>query len=198
MSEVKLSAERLAELEGDAVVFAAAPKFLQDVYVITRGFKEGKALTSAQRISPLFAEEPVVLGKVLRRGSQPMRLTQVEYKAGEARLLALEKAGAINIKRPENNMKPCEKCGQVPCGQGGDFKCPACGLPLVFDPEALPTAAVPVVPVTPPSEPVANVPPELPPAPVEEKKPEEEKEEPKTEISESLETSKSSGKKKKA
>lgn len=104
-------------------------------YIITRGFQEGKALTNAQRASPLFAEEPVVLGRVLRRGSKPMRLTGADYRANEHKLLALEKAGAIKIQRPEEKAMPvpCSKCGQVPRGQGGEFKCPLCGLPTVTD-----------------------------------------------------------------
>lgn len=68
-------------------------------YIISRGY-EGKALTTAQRNSSLFSEEPVVLGKVLRRGGKPMRLTPAEYEANKDRLLALEKAGAIKIQSP--------------------------------------------------------------------------------------------------
>lgn len=68
-------------------------------YIISRGFT-GKALTTAQRKSSLFAEEPTVLGKVLRRGSQPMRLTPAEYDANEVRLKQLEAAGSIKITPP--------------------------------------------------------------------------------------------------
>lgn len=70
-------------------------------YIITRAFQDGKQLTPAQKGSSLFAEEPVVLGKVLRRGSRPMRISAADYKANEVKLLALEKAGAILIKRPD-------------------------------------------------------------------------------------------------
>lgn len=106
-------------------------------YIISRGFQEGKTLTNAQRSSALFSEEPVVLGRVLRRGSRPLRLATADYKANEARLLALENAGAIKIQRPEEVSMaapvPCSMCGQVPRGQGGEFKCPTCGLPTVTD-----------------------------------------------------------------
>jgi hypothetical protein len=69
-------------------------------YIITRAFQDGKQLTPAQKGSSLFAEEPVVLGKVLRRGSRPMRISAADFKANEVKLLALEKAGSILIKRP--------------------------------------------------------------------------------------------------
>lgn len=112
-------------------------------YIITRGFQEGKALTNAQRSASGFAEEPVVLGRVLRRGSRPMRISGADYRANESKLLALEKAGSIKIQRPElkaaapvkEEAVPCPKCGQVPNGQGGEAPCPACGLPTVHDPE---------------------------------------------------------------
>lgn len=113
-------------------------------YIISRGFQEGKNLTLAQRSSALFSEEPVVLGRVLRRGSRPLRLATADYKANEAKLLALENAGAIKIQRPKQQKEedmpapvPCSLCGQVPCGQGGEYKCTQCGLPMVHDPAQL-------------------------------------------------------------
>jgi hypothetical protein len=66
-------------------------------YVITRGHKPGKSLTPSQRTSSLFAEEPVVLGKVLRRGSKPMHITEAQYEANKAKLLRLVEAGSIVI-----------------------------------------------------------------------------------------------------
>lgn len=164
------------------------------MYIITRGFQEGKQLTTAQKTSPLFAEEPVVLGRVLRRGSKPMRLAEVDYKANERHLLTLEKAGAIKIQRPEVNVMatptPCSLCGQVPCGQGGEFKCPQCGLPTVADlgntnpqgagdapapqeaagaltPEAAAPPAPPdvIIPPHPPEPPASTPPAEEPPPP---------------------------------
>lgn len=68
-------------------------------YVINRGY-DGKALTTAQRKSALFAEEPSVMGKVLRRGSPPLRLTPTEFEANKHRLLQLQTAGAIKITAP--------------------------------------------------------------------------------------------------
>jgi predicted RNA-binding Zn-ribbon protein involved in translation (DUF1610 family) len=163
------------------------------MYIITRGFQEGKQLTAAQKSSPLFAEEPVVLGRVLRRGSKPMRLAEADYKANEQQLLRLEKAGAIKIERPKEEAmaapKPCSLCGQVPRGQGGEYKCPVCGLPTVMDlsnsnqqgagdaptsqegagaptPEAAAPPAPPEVIIPPPPEPPAPPPQaEDPPAP---------------------------------
>lgn len=70
-------------------------------YIITRGFQEGKQITTAQKTSALFAEEPVVLGRVLRRGSRPMRISKADYNANEHNLLRLEAAGAIKIQRPK-------------------------------------------------------------------------------------------------
>ena len=131
-----------------------------EVFVIERGFQEGKTLTTAQKSSALFSEEPVVLGKVLRRGSKPLRISRADYEANQIKLLQLEKAGAIKIQKPkENEMKPipCAKCGQVPNGQAGKYMCDVCGLPLVYDPGASST------PVTPVEDPVS--PPVVPPEP---------------------------------
>jgi len=172
------------------------------MYVITRGFQEGKQLSTAQKTSARFAEEPVVLGRVLRRGSKPMRLADVDYKANERQLLELEKAGAIKIDRPKEEAMaapvPCSKCGQVPRGQGGEYKCPVCGLPMVHDPgagdapatqgevvapevvAAPPAPPEVIIPPHPPSEPPAPTPPaEEPPPPAPEPTPvvEEKKEE---------------------
>lgn len=69
-------------------------------YIIRRAFQEGKALTTEQKSSSLFAEEPVVLGQVLRRGSRPLRISAESFEANKSKLLALEKAGSIVIIRP--------------------------------------------------------------------------------------------------
>lgn len=69
-------------------------------YIIRRAFQEGKALTTEQKSSSLFAEEPVVLGQVLRRGSRPLRISAESFEANKSKLLALEKAGSIVIVRP--------------------------------------------------------------------------------------------------
>lgn len=67
-------------------------------YEISRGVKFGKNLTTAQRASSKFAEEPVVLGKVLRRGYPPIRISEEQYEANLTQLKTLEKAGAITIR----------------------------------------------------------------------------------------------------
>lgn len=66
-------------------------------YEISRGVKAGKNLTTAQRVSSKFAEEPVVLGKVLRRGYPPIRINEEQYQLNQTQLKTLEKAGAISI-----------------------------------------------------------------------------------------------------
>lgn len=128
--------------------------------VIERGFQEGKQLTQTQKSSALFSEEPVVMGRTLRRGSPSMKISIADYKANELRLLQLEKAGAVKITRPETNMKPCELCGQTPRGQSGDFKCPKCDLPTVMDlgapPEQKPADPVPPPPPSAPTPPPAD------------------------------------------
>ncbi len=107
------------------------------VFFIERGFREGKALTTAQKTSALFSEEPVVMGRTLRRGSKPLRITKADYEANKNKLLQLEKAGAIKITRPkESTMQPCLKCGQTMSG-GGEFTCPECGLLMTFDPSSI-------------------------------------------------------------
>lgn len=68
-------------------------------YKITRGLQPSKPLTPAQRNSGLFAEEPVVLGKVLRARMGPMQISDAQYEANKARLGMLAKAGAIQIKK---------------------------------------------------------------------------------------------------
>jgi len=75
---------------------------MPDHYLIELGWKPGQKLTMAQRTSSLFAEEPVVLGKVLRRRSKPMKVTVEQWKADEAYLLRLAKAGAIKVTEPDS------------------------------------------------------------------------------------------------
>ena len=70
-------------------------------YLIELGFKPGKKLTMAQRTSSMFAEEPVVNGRVLRRRSKPMKLTPEQWKAEEVYLLQLAAAGAIKVTEPD-------------------------------------------------------------------------------------------------
>lgn len=68
-------------------------------YEIHRGLKSGQSLNTAQRTSSLFAEEPVVLGKVFRRGYPPIVLTETQFELNKTHLTRLEKAGAIVIKK---------------------------------------------------------------------------------------------------
>lgn len=65
-------------------------------FEISRGFKSGR-LTPAQRNSSLFSEEPVIAGKVLRRGMKPLTLTPAQFELAENKLKQLFKAGAIDI-----------------------------------------------------------------------------------------------------
>lgn len=74
---------------------------MSDYYLIALGFTPGKKLTQAQRTSSLFAEEPVVCGKVLRRRGPPMKLTVDQWKTNEEDLLRLAKAGAIKVIEPD-------------------------------------------------------------------------------------------------
>jgi hypothetical protein len=76
-------------------------------YEITRGLRVGKSLTPAQRTSSLFAEEPVVLGRVLRRGAGPIRISPEDFERNKVQLLRLERAGSIIIKPPQD--KPQDK-----------------------------------------------------------------------------------------
>lgn len=68
-------------------------------YEIHRGLKSGQSLNTAQRTSSLFAEEPVVLGKVFRRGYPPIILTESQFELNKTHLIRLEKAGSIIIKK---------------------------------------------------------------------------------------------------
>lgn len=67
------------------------------MYEITRGFT-GK-LTATQRTSSRFSEEPLVLGKVLRRGASPIKLTEEQYQKAKPYLNLLVKAEAIKIRK---------------------------------------------------------------------------------------------------
>lgn len=72
------------------------------IYRISRAApKPGKQLSMAQRMSPLYQEEPRVLGRVLRRGSPPFDISEQTYENNLVRLRLLEKAEAIHIERIE-------------------------------------------------------------------------------------------------
>lgn len=66
-------------------------------YEIRRGLKTGKQLTTTQRTSGTFAEEPIVLGKTLRRGMRPIQLTEEQFDKNRAKLLRLLLSGSIEI-----------------------------------------------------------------------------------------------------
>jgi hypothetical protein len=66
-------------------------------YEIRRGLKSNGRLTAPQRSSGTFAEEPVVLGKVLRRGMRPMLLNEDQFKQHKSKLLRLLLSGSVDI-----------------------------------------------------------------------------------------------------
>ena len=66
-------------------------------YEIRRGLKTNRQLTTVQRTSGTFAEEPIVLGKVLRRGMRPMLLNEDQFKQHKPKLLRLLLSGSIEI-----------------------------------------------------------------------------------------------------
>jgi hypothetical protein len=72
-------------------------------YEIQHGYKTGKKLTPAQRASGTFAEEPIVLGKVFRRGMKPMMLTEPQFTQHKAPLLRLLLSGSIEIMVVDEN-----------------------------------------------------------------------------------------------
>lgn len=74
-------------------------------YEIHRGLRTGKQLTTAQRSSATFAEEPVVLGKVLRRGSRPMIVTDSQFEVHKAAILRQLLSGSIQILAVDGELK---------------------------------------------------------------------------------------------
>jgi hypothetical protein len=94
-------------------------------FEIRRGYKTGRQLSTAQRTSGLFAEEPVVLGKVLRRGVKPLMVTEEQFKLFKPRLLLLMLAGAIEVDVIDGDKKS-------PYSEGMELKAPA---PVVQEPK---------------------------------------------------------------
>lgn len=133
---------------------------MDSFYEISRGMRPGKQLTTAQRTSSKFAEEPVVMGKVLRANTPPVRISEAQYLANKVQLTMLEKAGAIRIKPPAQATSP------VPTEQAIEDLGKAAGEPLKEGPD-LWEGPPPEEPVAPP-EPSKEE--ELPPAPEEEAK----------------------------
>lgn len=66
-------------------------------YEVRRALKTGHQLTTRQRTSGTFAEEPIVLGKVMRRGTRPLLLTTAQFDQNKAKLLRLLLSGSIEI-----------------------------------------------------------------------------------------------------
>lgn len=117
-------------------------------YEIRHGYKTGKPLTPAQRASGTFAEEPIVLGKVFRRGMKPMMLTEMQFNQHKAPLLRLLLSGSIEIIVVD------EKNAQSRL----DYKT-ARGLTAPEEPVTIPSAGD-GPPVAPASEPVKREEPE--------------------------------------
>lgn len=137
-------------------------------YEIRRGHKTGKQLTPVQRASGTFAEEPIVLGRVMRRGNGPIRLTAEQFEQQKARLLRQLLSGSIEIFVIDENKTPARldyktaRGFTIQAGEAAPVSVPA--------PE---TNEEPEVPVQPPSS--APVEPEVvtsPPASMEEAPPE--------------------------
>ena len=85
------------------------------LYTITRGVQAGRQLTPSQKTSSLFAEEPVVLGRVLRRGAGPIRISPEDFERNKTHLLRLEKAGSIVITPPQgSDVSEPEKSPEAP------------------------------------------------------------------------------------
>lgn len=127
-------------------------------YEIRRGF-DGKRLTPAQRSSGTFAEEPVVMGKVLRRGSKPLVITPAQFEANRAKLLRLVLNGSIEIFSVDGAERKSIRL---------DYK----AVPEVFKKSELSPPSIPPVPaagdeapppateeLSKPEEPEASVPP---------------------------------------
>jgi hypothetical protein len=73
-------------------------------FEIRRGFTGGR-LTKMQRTSGLFAEEPTVLGRVLRKGSKPLVVSEEQFQRNKVKLLLLAVAGSIQISEVEDGQK---------------------------------------------------------------------------------------------
>ena len=71
-------------------------------FELTRNIHPGKQLTSNQRGSSLFSEEPRVGTKVLRRGTV-LKLNPTQFKSLEAKVYRLHEAGAITMTRVEDD-----------------------------------------------------------------------------------------------
>jgi len=68
------------------------------IFRITRGFAEGRAMTSQQRTASTFDPEPFVVSTRLRRGSPPLVLEEAAFARNEAQLLSLLRSGSIRVE----------------------------------------------------------------------------------------------------
>lgn len=114
-------------------------------YEIKRAYSGYGPLTPQQRTSSLFAEEPVVLGKVLRRGSAPLKVSPELFEANKVALLRLEKAGSILIVRPPVEQEVVAGDGTVEVPKDQIALSPSTGEP----PPEIPNVPVPPVETAP-------------------------------------------------
>jgi hypothetical protein len=119
-------------------------------YEIRRGHQTGKPLTQTQRSSGTFAEEPIVLGKVMRRGSSPIRLTPAQFEQQKAKLLRQLLSGSIEIYVVDANKTPARLDYKTARGltsplpvEAGDAPPPAVLAPAAKPKEELEAAAPP-------------------------------------------------------
>lgn len=73
-------------------------------FEISRAVRAGKNLTTAQKTSSLFAEEPRIGAKTLRRGLPSVTLSEQEFNGSLLQIKQLFKAGAIEIKAVHNGV----------------------------------------------------------------------------------------------
>lgn len=66
-------------------------------FEIRRALCPGKQLTPAQRTSSVFAEEPRIGARTLRRGLPPLKLNEAQFAASLPQIKKLFLAGAIEI-----------------------------------------------------------------------------------------------------
>lgn len=100
-------------------------------YEIRRGLKPGTSrLTKAQRTSGTFAEEPVVLGKVFRRGMKPRLLSEEQFQKNKAPLLRLMMSGSIEIFVVDETKEPARLDYKTARGHAPPAEPPAPAAPV--------------------------------------------------------------------
>jgi hypothetical protein len=123
------------------------------MYLIRSAYRRGQPLTTKQRTSSFFTEEPRV-GTHIVRLDHPLRFTDAELEAHEADLKRLLEAEAIEIVRlsedgSEAPVVPPQAPPTVPSGEA---------------PTAPPTEPPPATEPSPPEPPAESAPSEPPPA----------------------------------